>query len=132
MRKTFQHIEQELYSFHNTKREIEQLRNDIIHSTSQREGNGSGYSRGSVVEAKVTRLLTNKRIEFLQDVADAIQEVYDALPNDKKRFVDLRYFKKPQLLSWEGIALECNISRRTAFMWRDEIVKAIAVKMGWH
>jgi RinA family phage transcriptional activator len=131
MKKTFQHIEQELYSFHATKKEIEQLRNDIIHSTPKAYEGSRSNSVSSPVEAKVSRLLTSRRIEYLQDVIEAIDEVYQALPNDKKRLVEMKYWKRPQLLTWEGIALECNISRVTAFRWRDEIIMAIANRLGW-
>jgi RinA family phage transcriptional activator len=131
MKKTFQHIEQELYSYHSTKKEIEQLKNDIIHSTPKPFEGSRSNSVSSPVEAKVSRLLTSKRIEFLQDVVQAIDEVFSELPDDKKRLVEMKYWKRPQLLTWEGIAMECNISRVTAFRWRDEIITAIGDKLGW-
>lgn len=131
MRKTFQHIEQELYSYHQTKKEIEQLRQDIIHSSPKMVEGPRGNSVGSPVESKVTRLLTSKRIEYLQDVIVAIDDVYAKLPHDKQQLIHLKYWRRPQLLTWEGIAMECNISRPTAFRWRDEVIKAIAERMGW-
>jgi RinA family phage transcriptional activator len=131
MKKTFQHIEQELHCYHQTKREIEHLRADIINATSNRDGGGGGNRVGSVVESKVTRLLTSKRIEYMQEIIEAIEHVYSTLPDDKKRFIDLRYFTRLKLLTMEGVAMECNISRVTAFRWRDEIITAIASRLGW-
>lgn len=132
-RGTFQHIEAELYAYHDTLKEIAKLRNEILHASSEPDRVGGGRSNLPVnmTETTAIRLTTDKRLNSLVEVADAIRTVYDALPEGKQKLVQLRYWSRPQLLTWDGIALNLNVSRRTAINWRDEIVTAIALKLGW-
>jgi RinA family phage transcriptional activator len=76
-------------------------------------------------------LATHKRLEQLQRIVDAIESVVERLPEDKQKMVRLRYWTKSKALTWEGIANEIPVHRATALRWRDEIVQAIADRLGW-
>ena len=132
-RGVFQHVEAELYAYHDTLKEIERIREEIIHATPKPDL--SGGSRGNLPSDQtggtVTKLLMHKRLHTLSQIAEAIKEVYESLPPEKQRLMKLRYWTKPQLLTWEGIALEIGVSSRQAMRWRDQIVSAIALKLGW-
>ncbi|MFD1954284.1 transcriptional regulator [Paenibacillus thailandensis] len=134
-RGTFQHIESELYAYHETMREIVRLKNDILHGkTSDDENAGGGRSSlpGDPTGRTATLLASHTKLEQMQHVTRAIEWVVERLPDDKRRLVEKRYWTRPQTLTWDGLALELNISRRTALNWRDEIINSIAVKLGWH
>jgi RinA family phage transcriptional activator len=129
-RATFHHVEAELYLYNETKKEIERMRQDIIHAGKvQQEGGRSGISNPTASTA--TRLTTDKRLQKLEEVTDAIEAVMEMLDPHRTKLVKLKYWTKPQLLTWDGIAQEVNISRRQAINWREEIIEAIAERIGW-
>jgi RinA family phage transcriptional activator len=131
---TFKHIESELYSYKDTLREIEQLRKDIMF-TKENDDENIGGGRSSYVssptEQIATRLVTHKRLNKLEEIALAIEKVYAGLPADYQKLVKLKYWTKPQLKTWEGIADDLHVSGRQAMRWRDEIVYAVAEVLGW-
>jgi len=131
---TFKHIEAELYHYHDTLREIEKLRKELIFANTgpdENVGGSSGNLPGNPTERIGTKLATHKRLNQLEEIVSAIERVYERLPDDYKRLVELKYWTKPQLLTWDGIADKLHISKRQAMRWRDEIVSAIAEALGW-
>lgn len=133
-RGTFQHVEAELYAYHETKREITRIKNDILYGTSTLDENvGGGRSNiPSDPTGRAGTLLASYRLlQHMVKVVDAIEEVYNQLPEDKKKLIELKYWTKSQELSWEGIAMQLHVSRNTAINWRNEIVKTIAEHLGW-
>jgi len=130
---TFQHIENELMDYHETKKEIVRLKNDILHASAPPDytGGGRGNWPGDPTGRIATMLVSHRKIEHMEKVVNAIESVMERLPEDKKKLVQLYYWSKPRNLTWDGIALKLNVSRRTAINWRDEIVYAIAEKIGW-
>lgn len=131
---TFKHIESELYYYKDTVREIENLRKDIMFcNDNEDENTGGGRNNlpSSPTERIATRLATHKKLKQLEEVANAIQKVYTGLPEDYQKLVRLKYWTKPQTLTWEGIAESIPVSRRTAFNMRDEIIFSIGEVLGW-
>lgn len=131
---TFKHIESELYYYKDTVREIENLRKDIMFcNDNEDENTGGGRNNlpSSPTERIATRLATHKKLKQLEEVANAIQKVYTGLPEDYQKLVRLKYWTKPQTLTWEGIADKLYITSRQSMRWRDEIIFAIAEVLGW-
>jgi RinA family phage transcriptional activator len=131
---TFRHIESELFSYHDTLREINNLRKDIMfcnENDDENIGGGRNNLPSSPTERIATRLATHKRLSKLEEVAHAIEKVYTGLPEDYQRLVKLKYWTRPQTLTWDGIAGKIPVSRRTAFNMRDEIIHTIAEVLGW-
>ena len=130
---TFKHIEAELYTYHEAKRELARLKADILHASRPPDLAGGGRSNwpGDPTGETATLLATHRRIEQLERIVEAIEAVYEALPREKQELVRLKYWTKPQTLTWEGIALRLHVSRATALRWRDEIVYAVAERLGW-
>lgn len=131
---TFSHIESELYSYHDTLREINNLRKDIMFTRENDDENiGGGRSSipGRPTERIATRLATHKRLNKLEEIANAIEKVYTGLPEDYQKLVRLKYWTRPQTLTWRGIADKLFVTSRTAQRWRDEIVNTIAEVLGW-
>jgi len=133
-RGTFQHVESELFAYHDTQREIVRLKNEILHGKGNDDENvgGGRSSMPSDPTGRTAVLLTShKKLEQLQNITDAIESVINRLPNDKRRMIELRYWTRPQTLTWDGIADKLHVSRRTALNWRDEIIQAVALRAGW-
>lgn len=129
---TFLHVESELFAYHETRKEIVRLKNEILHSSSSADenvGGGRGNLPGDPTSRTAILLTSHKKLEQLQNIVDAIESVVEKLTDEKKRLVCLRYWEKR--LTWDGIAAELHVSRRQAMRWRDEIVRAVAEKIGW-
>jgi len=133
-RGTFQHVESELYAYHDTKKEIVRLKNEILYGSPSHDdnvGGGRGNLPGDPTGRTATLLVAHRKIEQLERIVDAIESVVERLPPEKQRLVRIRYWSRPQRLTWDGIAAELHVSRRQAMRWRDEIVRGVAEKIGW-
>lgn len=130
---TFKHVESELYHYWETIKEIKRLKADIQHGTPYYEPTGGGRSNlpSDPTGTTATLMVSHRRIEQLERITGVIREVYEQLPEDKQKLIRLKYWTKPQPLTWEGIAREVNVSRITALRWRNEIVSLIAERIGW-
>lgn len=130
---TFKHIESELFAYWDTVKEIARLQEEIIHATPDIKNIGGGRSNlpGDPTGTTVVALVSHRRLEQLEKIVDAIQTVYERLPEDKKKLIRLKYWTHPQTLTWDGIARQVPISKRMALYWRDEIVLEIAHRLGW-
>lgn len=131
---TFKKCEAEWYNYHNTLKEIAKLREEIINPF-QEENINLGGSKPNIpdkpTERIATRLTTHKQLNYLTEVTEAIERVYNALPDDYKKLVRLKYWNKNERLTWQGIADKLNVSERQARRWRDEIIMATIELLGW-
>ncbi|HDR5353978.1 TPA: transcriptional regulator [Bacillus thuringiensis] len=128
---TFKYIESELYSYGDTLREIAFLRKNLMYCLSHDDENiGGGRRNVPPTERIGTKLVVHKKLRRLEELADAIEHVYVLLELEKQKLVKLKYWTKPQCKTWDGIAEELHITKRTALRWRDGIVYAIAEKLG--
>lgn len=133
-RGTFQHVESELYAYHDTRKEIVRLKNEILYgkgSVDENVGGGRGSLPSDPTGRTAVLLTSHKKLEQLENIAQAIEKIVSRLPEDKLGLIQRRYWARPQTLTWDGLAMELNISRRTAINWRDEIVCAVAIEAGW-
>lgn len=134
---TFKKTEAEWYNYYNTLKEIARLREEIMnpHNDEPDENYGGGVSSvrvpGDPTAKMATRLMTSKQLSYLAEVVDAIERVYNALPDRYKELVRIRYWSKNNELNWDGVSLKLNISRRRAINWRDEIIYATVELLGW-
>lgn len=131
---TFKHVENELSRYHETRKEMMRLRNEIMYtrpSDDENVGGGRSSLPGDPTGRTATALATNRRLQHMEIIVDAIEDVYNRLPPEKQLLVSVVYWTKPQMLSWDGIAQKLNVSRKTAFRWRDEIIWAVGEGLGW-
>ena len=134
---TFKQVESEWYDYHNTLKEISRLRESIMNpfdeepDTNTGGGSNSVRNPGDPTGSIATRLTRNKQLNHLNDIVDAIDQVYNALPDDYKQLVRLKYWSRNRQLTWDGIALELNVSKRQAMRWRNEIIQATVEVLGW-
>ena len=132
-RATFKMMESEWSDYHKTVREISELREQIMNPYEAEDENIGGSPSGRIpapTEKIASGLVLNKRLQHLTEIVDAIEKVYNVLPDDYKKLVRIRYWSNRQL-NWDGIALEINVSRRQAIVWRNEIIQATIEYIGW-
>ncbi|MEV2908588.1 hypothetical protein ABNF65_07980 [Paenibacillus larvae] len=67
----------------------------------------------------------------MQNIVNSIESVVEGLPEKKKELIKLRYWARPQTLTWEGVAQRIERDRTTAIRWRNEIIGEIANRIGW-
>lgn len=131
-RATFKYIESELYSYKDTLKEIERLRDEILYGSAEIDENvGGGRSTipSKPTEQIATRLLTHKTLRNLEEVANAITDVYNLVSDDHRKVIELKYFKNPKL-TWDDVAYQLKMHRNTAFKLRREVIHMIANKLG--
>lgn len=134
---TFKHVEAEWYNYHETVREISRLRESIMSPFDEEvddptvvKGANSVREVGNPTERMAVRLTTSKQLSYLNEIVHAIDRVYNALPDDLKKLVRVRYWSN-KAYTWDAIAYECHVSKRQAIRWRDEIVQATIEVLGW-
>ena len=130
---TFKKCEAEWFNYHKTLKEINLLEESILHPYKEVDENiGGGQSNipGDPVGSTTIRLTRHKQLNYLREIASAIETVYNELPKDYKRLVQVRYWSTNGL-TWNMIAKKVNISARQGQRWRDEIVIATVEVLGW-
>lgn len=129
---TFKHIEAELYDYHGTKKLIKQRRIEIMHdSPSEEIVGGKSNLPSDPTSAVATKIVLDRRLNELERIVNAIEKVYESVSEDYKQLIKLKYWRKPQTKTWDGIAMEMERGRTTLFRWRNEIVQAISEILGW-
>ena len=134
---TFKKTESEWYNYHHTLKEIARLREEIMNPYDEEindptvvKGASSVRSPGDPTERMATRLTTSRQLNYLEEVTHSIEQVYNALPDNYKDLVRVRYWSKKDL-DWNAIADELHVNRATAIRWRNEIVQATIELLGW-
>lgn len=133
---TLNYIENELFYYWETKREIESLRKEILyqHRSSSASGDGGGRSGGpSDPTARIAiELMTNTKLERMEKIVQCIESVVSRLQPEKRQLVQIIYWDRPRILTWQGAAIKLHITKRTAYRWKKEIVQAIAERGGFY
>lgn len=126
-RAVFRYIEHELYNYDETKREIEELREDIIEKAPLKEVvPGTGFISDPTAR-KAIKLVTSTAIARMERTVRAIDRALARLSDEHRQLFDLKY---RQCLSWQKICDEMPVSERTYFRLRRELVYMVAVEMG--
>lgn len=132
-RQTFIFIESELIHYQESMRELQRLRDDIISGKRNTDENIGGSRSSQPSEDTANRaiaLIESRQIQQLERITNAIQTVTDKLTPEKKRLVQMKYWARPQTLTWDGVAYSLNVSRMTVLRWRREIIHAISEMTG--
>lgn len=133
-RDIFRHVEAELYAYPYRKKEIARLREEILHPYKPEDEQNikNMYNKiGDPTAKKAIALVSHARLHYLERVVDAIEEVYNRLPEPKREFVKVKFWTQPQRLTAVGICQKLGISDRTYSRWRSQIVSDIAEILGW-
>jgi RinA family phage transcriptional activator len=125
------YIEAELRDFNQTKKDLEEARDNLLNlSPGPADGMPRGTATSDPTYRGVARLMTNRRIKYMERVVGGIQLVLDELPQEKVQLVELKYWTRPQTLTDQGIAQKIGCDRTTLWRWCDGICLAIAIELG--
>lgn len=134
---TFKKCEAEWFNYHRTIQEIKLLEDAIMHPFEEEpddptivKGANSVREIGDPTASTAARLTRHKQLNYLREIASAIETVYNELPKEHKRLVQVRYWSNKNL-KWDEIAKECHVSRRQSMRWRDAIILATVEVLGW-
>lgn len=128
-RAVFRYIEHELYNYEATKKEIKELRKDIILSSPPREivaANGDRHY-SDTVKVKAVKLVTSTALARMSRVVTAIERALARLTEEHRRIFELKYC---QCLPWQQVCNEMPTSERTYFRLRRELVLMVACELG--
>lgn len=130
-RANFKMIEAELYCYHESKKQLELLREEIIESTPSQEISVKS-SPGDPTQTKAIKLVNNREIIEMERRLKAIDKAIEILKtnNESRKYelLKMKYFERRY--TDIGICMELGISERTFYRWRREIIELIANFLG--
>lgn len=135
-KQTFQYLESEVYSLHDTLKEIKMIELNLMDPYDEEPDNNVGAGTNSVrsisnpTMTKATTLVEHRTLKRMREKTEAILKVYNNLLDEKKEVIRLYYWERPGQLTWRGIAEETNTSRATALRWRKSFIYDIAKELG--
>jgi RinA family phage transcriptional activator len=126
-------VDEQLWTFKQYKKELRELRDDVMFGSPVYENIGGGRSsfHSDSTALKATTMVSNRRIRYLELWINAIESVLEELPEEKIKLMNIRYFNNGRNCpSWEATADFLHVDRSTAIAWRNAICKTIAARVG--
>jgi RinA family phage transcriptional activator len=126
-KETYKYIESEIKEYKETLKALTELKKDIILEAPIRQ-EGKSYAISDTTYAKAAKILTERRIQRLEAVADAITRVYMACDEQKQKMIQLEFWEnKHQAV----ICYLLDVDRKTLYNWKTAIIYAVAREMGY-
>ncbi len=122
----FRYIEHELYSYEQTKKDLALYREKILEGTAKLEVSVQS-GPGDVTANKAVKLTSSAFIMQAERIINAVEESLAILGEKHKKLFRLKYI---DCIPWQEIILEMNISDRTYFRLRREIVAMVGQQLG--
>ncbi|UXR86187.1 transcriptional regulator [Staphylococcus felis] len=132
-KQTINYLESELRNFPYMDKDINRVREEVLHPwfpTDENIGGGRSNSNVSVTEIKATRVVNDRRLAQLTRLKVAVEIVYENTTDEGRKLMDLYYFTKPRTLNLTGVANELHISKTTAYDLRKGILSSLADELG--
>jgi len=122
----FRYIEHEMYCYKETKRELQLCREDIIDGTNKPDAGGrSGIS--DPTGQKSVKLTSSTFMAKAERTLNAIDNSLEILGDKHRELFKLRYL---EVRPWREVYLEMNISDRSYFRLRRELVISVGLNLG--
>ena len=152
-RATYRHIEAEIYSYNDTLKAIEELREDIILASGRQEAYiavlGGRYAGTSIVERRATKLADSVLLREMERTTKAIADTYARAKEECRRVVWVKYglaigWEPPAELavlmqgrnrfdmSPDHMAEVLAVDRATFHRYRSGFVYGVAERLGWY
>ena len=124
---TFKYVEQEIRQYKNNLKELNQLKNDIIQETTEKQ-NGRSSGLGDSTAAKAVKLSMNRKISELEKNQKAIETIYHRLCQDKQSVME-EYWQSRYTNA--GLAYKLGVDERTIRRWKQQIVYLVAAELNY-
>lgn len=122
---TYRYIEGQIRDYKRIKKEVENLKDDIINSSPVTQ-EVRGTDLGDTTASKAIKISLNKQIAAMDKTVKAIEKVYNNLNRDKKAVManiwDRRYTNI-------GLADKIGVDERTVRRWRQNIIYSVAIEL---
>ncbi|WP_353452849.1 transcriptional regulator [Staphylococcus coagulans] len=130
---TVNYLESELRNYPYIDKDINRVREEVLHPWSpvdENIGGGRSNKNVSVTEVSATRVVNDRRLAQLTRLKVSIEVVYNTTTDEGRKLMDLYYFAKPRKLNLTGVADEIFISKSTAYDLRKGILEMLADELG--
>lgn len=122
----FKYIEHELYSYAQTKKDLAEYREQILDSSPASEvAVQSGL--GNITENKAIKLTSSAFVIQAERVIDAVDKSLAILGEKHEELFKLKYLWNKR---WQEITIDMDISDRTYYRLRRELVLMVGQKLG--
>ncbi len=122
----FRYIEHELYNYEQTKKDLVLYREQVLEGTPKPEVSAqSGLS--DTTANKAIKLTTSTFVMQAERIINAVDKSLAILGKKHKILFKLKY---TDCIPWQEIILEMNISDRSYFRLRREIVATVGQQLG--
>lgn len=109
-------------------REWELLENK---TTDTNIGGGKSNKISDTTANKAIILAEDTRYQYLKDIVQTIDSMYEELDDDLKTIVNMRYWYSKIQSEWEEIADELYMSRNKVLRLRNFLIDETARRLGW-
>ena len=124
---TFKYVEQEIRQYKNNLKELNQLKNDIIQETTEKQ-NGRSSGLGDSTAAKAVKLSMDRKISELEKSQKAIEIIYHRLCQAKQSVME-EYWQSRYTNA--GLAYKLGVDERTIRRWKQHIVYLVAAELNY-
>lgn len=133
-RQTFRNIEDTLrdypdYENHVAERRAMLLNPDNLYSD-ENIGGGRNSSVSNPTEQKALTLAEDRELQLIKYQHRKITKVIEETDCITNKLIKEYYFARPQLKTWEGIALDNGISKTQCLRLRDKFFISVADELG--
>lgn len=119
-------LEWHLEKYYDLKAYVDNVRDDIISSSSSSYGEGGGKSSlpSDTTAMKALKLLNITEEEKWVNTIEKTRAKLALVNKELDSFLVKRYFERKNMIK---IMMELNIERTTAYRWREEIILSFAI-----
>jgi len=133
-RGTFVYIEQLLREYPEMGNYIKQREEELIYPDELVIDQNIGGGRSSFISKPTERMaitiIEDKRLRELSRCKCAIDKLISEADFIMVGVIQMFYFEKPRLRTWEGIAMDTGLSERHCRRLRDKFFQAVADELG--
>ena len=131
---TFKYIEQLLRDYPDMGAYIAKREEELIYPCETELDQNIGGGRSSFISKPTERMaitmVEDKRLRELARCKQAIDKLIDEVDPITAGVIQMFYFAKPRLKTWDGIALDSGLSERQCRRFRDRFFNLVADELG--
>lgn len=122
---TYKYIEGQIRDYKRIKKEVENLKDDIINSSPISQ-EVRGTSTGDPTASKALKISLDRQISGMDKTVKAIEKVHTRLSPNKKEVMENIWDRR---YTDTGIADKIGVDERTIRRWRQNIIYSVAIEL---